>query len=59
MALISMGNGYQIETFEHGYKILRCPDDVPGEMGHGIAAYKDTSLNEFRRICKEWIKNRH
>lgn len=55
---ISAGNGYFIEILEGGYKILRCPDDIPGEMGKGIAAYSDISLGAFKRLCKEWIQNR-
>lgn len=58
MAKISMGNGYYIETLEDGYKVLRCPDDKPNEMGHGIGAYGDISLFKFKKICSEWIKNR-
>jgi len=58
MAKISAGNGYFIETLEGGYKILRCPDDKPGEMGHGIASYSDITLGEFKKLCSEWIKNR-
>ena len=58
MGTINMGNGYYIETLDDGVKILRCPDDKPGEMGHGIGAYEDISLNEFERTCKEWISNR-
>lgn len=58
MALINMGSGYTIETFDGGYKILRCPDDNAGEAGHGIAAYRDVSLFEFKRLCKEFISER-
>jgi hypothetical protein len=58
MALINMGGGYTIETLEGGYKILRCPDDTTGESGHGIAAYRDVSLFEFKRLCKEFISDR-
>lgn len=50
MAKISMGNGYYIETLEDGYKVLRCPDDKPNEMGHGIGAYGDISLFKFKKI---------
>lgn len=58
MAKIALNNGYFIETLEGGYKILRCPDDKPNEMGHGIAAYSDINLFAFKNICNEWIKNR-
>ena len=53
-----MDNGYFIETLEDGYKILRCTDDKPGKMGYGIAAYRDINLFVFKKMCREWIKNR-
>ncbi len=58
MAKIPAGDGYVIETLENGYKMLHCPDDIPGQMGHGICAYAEVSLNEFRAKCKKWIAER-
>jgi len=55
---ISAGNGYYIEILEGGYKILRCPDDKRGEIGHGIAAYNDINLGAFKKLCKEFIEKR-
>lgn len=55
---ISAGNGYTIEVLEGGYKVLRCPDDVPGEMGHGICAYSEVNLGQFKKLCAEFIRKR-
>lgn len=56
--MISAGKGYWIEVMEGGYKVLHCPDDVPGEMGHGTSAYKEVSLFTFKRLCAEFIQRR-
>ena len=58
MAKITAGNGYFIETLEDGYKVLRCPDDKPNEMGHGISADRSVPIGTFKKICSEWIKDR-
>lgn len=58
MAKISMENGYFIETFDNGYKLLRYPDDKLNEMGHDIAADKSIGIDKFKKMCKEWIKSR-
>jgi len=50
---ISMGSGYFIETFDNGYKLLRCPDDKLNEMGHDIAADKSIGIDKFKKMCKE------
>lgn len=55
---ISAGNGYYIEILETGDKILQCPDDVPGEIGNGIAADRTISLFRFKKMCAEFIRER-
>lgn len=55
---ISAGKGYWIEVLEDGYKVLRCPDDKPGEIGYGMCAYREVGLCAFKRICAEFIRRR-
>lgn len=59
MAIYKLKNGYYIETLDDGaHKMLRCPDDKPGEMGHGISADKSVSVDRFKEICNKWIAER-